>query len=118
MSTSNVSYDLIWEITRKNTSYLVKRTPYGGAQFSTEPLNATGDYNKTSSGFANSHANGVVATANGIELLTKDNSNFNKPAKAVKVTPFSSKDAIAKKTADDELESAIIKAAALEKVSA
>lgn len=118
MSSSNLSYDLIWAVSRKNSNHLVKRSTNGGAYFSSEPLNSTGFYTKKASGFANSHAAGVVKTADGIKLLTKNNRNFNKPAKAVTVTPFSSKELLSKKTDDDELEAAIIKGSALEKASA
>lgn len=60
---SNVSSDLIWEITREyhvfddrlasdlsvlgaNNSYLVKRRSGGGAQFSRDPLNVTNKHSR------------------------------------------------------------------------
>ncbi|GMM50938.1 hypothetical protein DASB73_018960 [Starmerella bacillaris] len=118
MSSSNVSYDLIWQIARGNSSYLVKRTTNGGASYSLDPLNSTAQYTKSASGFTNSHARGVVVGENGIELLTKDGSNFNKPASEIKVTPFNPEEANSKKTDDDELESALIKGYALQKTLA
>lgn len=118
MSSSNVSYDLIWQISRNNSSYLVKRTTNGGAHFSLDPLNSTAQYTKSASGFANSHARGVVATPEGLALLSKDGKDFNRPASEVKVSPFDPKEADSKKTDDDELEAAIIKGYALQKIAA
>ncbi|MCJ1449407.1 MAG: hypothetical protein MMC23_009927 [Stictis urceolatum] len=38
---SNVSSDLVWEITRFNNAFLVKRAAAGGVQLSRDPMNLT-----------------------------------------------------------------------------
>lgn len=37
----NVSADLIWEVTRNTSAFLLKRREAGGVQFSRDPLNLT-----------------------------------------------------------------------------
>lgn len=118
---NNVSYDLIWQISRTNSSYLVKRNNAGGVQFSREPLNVTGFYTQSASGFANKTAVGVVSSPKGIKLVTKSSKN-SKSAKVSTSTFKHGKDsrkisaAVSKATAnhrDDLLEAAVAKASAL-----
>ncbi|PRT55126.1 putative 60S ribosomal protein L28e [Wickerhamiella sorbophila] len=118
---NNVSYDLIWQISRANSSYIVKRKNCGGVQFSREPLNVTGFYTQAASGFANKTAVGVVSSPKGIKLITKSAKN-SKSAKVSSSTFKHSKDsrkiaaAVSKSTVnhrDDLLEAAVAKASAL-----
>lgn len=118
---NNVSYDLIWQISRTNSSFLVKRPAAGGVQFSREPLNVTGYYTQSGSGFANPTAVGVVSSPQGIKLVTKSSKNA-KSAKVSSSTFKHGKDsrkiaaAVSKATSnhrDDLLEAAVVKASAL-----
>ncbi|KAI9881395.1 MAG: hypothetical protein M1830_003402 [Pleopsidium flavum] len=78
---SNVSSDLIWEITRANNSYLVKRRTGGGAQFSRDPLNLTNKHSRKYDGFLNEKAVGIQpAEKGGVTLITKKTKHHNRPA--------------------------------------
>lgn len=121
---AEVSNDLIWAVSRSNSSFLVKRKTAGGLQFSRDPFNVTGDYNLTSSGFANQKAVGVVQGADGsIKFLAKVQKNSNKPRKSVTTTtfkPYKSQRAVAAAVAkntrgyrDDLVQAAVVKASAL-----
>ncbi|KAK5654148.1 hypothetical protein OQA88_7579 [Cercophora sp. LCS_1] len=78
---SNVSADLIWEITRSQNAYLVKRTYGGAAQFSRDPLNLTNLHSRKYAGFANTKAIGVApAEKGGVQVITKKAGSANKPA--------------------------------------
>ncbi|KAF2841579.1 ribosomal protein L28e [Patellaria atrata CBS 101060] len=88
---SNISYDLIWEITRQNSSYLVKRKQAGGVQFSRDPLNLTNKHSKKYEGYANDKAIGILPGENGgVTLLTKKTGSANKPSSALHTTKFGS----------------------------
>ncbi|KAK3401185.1 ribosomal L28e protein family-domain-containing protein [Sordaria brevicollis] len=81
MSLSNVSADLIWEITRSQNSYLVKRTQSGGVQFSRDPLNLTNKHARKYAGFVNDKAVGVVAgEKGGVVVTTKKAGSITKPS--------------------------------------
>ncbi|KAI0850983.1 ribosomal L28e family protein [Daldinia vernicosa] len=83
MATNNVSADLIWEIVRKNNSYLVKRKESGGVQFSRDPLNLTNVHSRKHAGFVNPKAVGVQpAEKNGVKVISKKESAAQKPAKS------------------------------------
>jgi large subunit ribosomal protein L28e len=121
---AEVSNDLIWAISRSNSSYLVKRKAAGGLQFSQDPLNVTGDYTLTHSGFANSKAVGVVKGKDGnIQFLSKVQKNSHNPSKSVSVTtfkPYKSQRAVAAAVAkstrgyrNDLVKAAVVKASAL-----
>ncbi|CAI7583493.1 unnamed protein product [Penicillium pancosmium] len=70
---TNVSNDLVWQITRNQNSYLVRRNTGGGSQFSRDPLNLVNKHSFK--------AIGVQATENGgVAVTTKKASNPNKPA--------------------------------------
>lgn len=119
---SNVSYDLIWQVASPYSTYLVKRRNAGVAYFSNEPLNVTGKYTQKGSGFANASAVGVVPTPKGIQLIQKSAKNANFPKKVSTSTFHPHRDsrkiarAVSKNTVnhrEEILEPAIYKASAL-----
>ncbi|KAJ4302727.1 hypothetical protein N0V90_001617 [Kalmusia sp. IMI 367209] len=78
---ATLSSDLIWEITRGNSSTLVKRTQAGGVQFSRDPLNLTGSYSRKYEGLVDDRAIGVQpGEEGGIVLLTKKAGKGHQPA--------------------------------------
>ncbi|KAH9887545.1 60S ribosomal protein L28 [Xylariomycetidae sp. FL2044] len=82
-----VSADLVWEIVRGNNSFLVKRNDAGGVQFSRDPLNLTNKNSRKYAGFVNPKAVGVQpGEKGGVKVLSKKESAFQKPAKAVTET--------------------------------
>ncbi|KAK9460201.1 ribosomal L28e protein family-domain-containing protein [Lipomyces oligophaga] len=86
---TSISNDLIWELTRSNSSYLVKRKTAGGVQFSKDPLNSSSKYSYSASGFANSKAVGVSLNSEGsIVLSTKKAGSFATPKSSVITTTF------------------------------
>jgi len=87
---SQVSSDLIWEITRSNNSYLVKRTTGGGAQLSRDPLNLKNVHSRKYAGFVNDKAVGVLPAGEkgGVTLITKKPSQTQRPASAAHKTTF------------------------------
>ncbi|CAN6632994.1 hypothetical protein TRVA0_014S00144 [Trichomonascus vanleenenianus] len=117
------SSDLIWQLTRSQNAYLVKRRQAGGLQVSTDPLNPTGKNSFSQSGLANEKAIGVVKCGKNIKLVTKSAKNANKPAKAFVVTSFKQHSsgrkvagAVSKAAAgyrEDLRQAAILKASAL-----
>ncbi|GAQ41181.1 hypothetical protein AtubIFM55763_003989 [Aspergillus tubingensis] len=81
---ANVSSDLIWQLTRTQNAYLVKRNSGGGSQFSRDPLNLQNKHSFKYAGYANTKAVGVQATENGgVAVITKKPSNPQQPAKNV-----------------------------------
>ncbi|KAH3682051.1 hypothetical protein WICPIJ_006987 [Wickerhamomyces pijperi] len=83
---SNVSNDLIWALTSKQSSFLVKQPT---AVLSRDPLNVSGKNTKTSSGLVNEKAIGLTQLANGsIVVKSKVAKNANKPAKSVHTVVF------------------------------
>ncbi|KAJ8099251.1 ribosomal L28e/Mak16 [Lipomyces tetrasporus] len=86
---SSISNDLIWELTRANSSYLVKRKSGAGVQFSREPLNLTNKHTYVQSGVANTKAVGVSLSDSGsIVLSTKKAGTFATPGKSIIATTF------------------------------
>lgn len=85
MAYANVSNDLIWELTKKNTKYLVR---FQGTEFSKDPLNVTHKNSKNLSGLVNERAVGITEKDGKIIVSTKVAKNANKPAKAVHVQAF------------------------------
>ncbi|CAI7628950.1 unnamed protein product [Penicillium glandicola] len=69
---SNISNDLVWQITRNQNSFLVNRNSGGGFQFSRDPLNVLNKHSYK--------AIGVQATENGVVVTTKKPSNPQQPA--------------------------------------
>ncbi|KAJ5476011.1 hypothetical protein N7475_001740 [Penicillium sp. IBT 31633x] len=78
---TNISNDLVWQITRRQNSFLVNRNSGGGSQFSRDPLNLLNKHSYKYAGYANNKAIGVQATENGVAVTTKKPSNANQPAK-------------------------------------
>ncbi|KAJ5545345.1 Ribosomal protein L28e [Penicillium sp. DV-2018c] len=94
MST-NISNDLVWQITRRQNAFLVNRNSGGGSQFSRDPLNLLNKHSFK--------AIGVQGTENGVAVITKKPSNPHQPAQnLVTVTygPSSSNRKIYKGVAD------------------
>ncbi|KAL4898466.1 ribosomal L28e protein family-domain-containing protein [Aspergillus ambiguus] len=82
MAATNVSSDLIWQLTRNQNAYLVKRNSGGGSQFSRDPLNLQNKHSFKYAGYANTKAVGVQATENGgVAVITKKPGNPNQPGK-------------------------------------
>ncbi|KAI5928629.1 60S ribosomal protein L28 [Camillea tinctor] len=88
-TSDQVSPDLIWEIVRGNNSFLVKRKQAGGVQFSRDPLNLTNKDSRKYAGFVNPKAIGVApAEKGGVKIISKKESAYQKPAKAITETTF------------------------------
>ncbi|KGO63669.1 Ribosomal protein L28e [Penicillium italicum] len=68
---SNISNDLVWQITRNQNSFLVNRNSGGGFQFSRDPLNLLNKHSYK--------AVGIQATENGVAVITKKPSNPQQP---------------------------------------
>ncbi|OJJ43716.1 hypothetical protein ASPZODRAFT_135723 [Penicilliopsis zonata CBS 506.65] len=85
----NVSSDLIWQVTRTQNAFHVKRNSAGGSQFSRDPLNVLGKHSFKYSGYANEKAIGVQATENGgVAIITKKPSSEQKPAQSFVTVTF------------------------------
>ncbi|KAJ5302045.1 hypothetical protein PENANT_c008G10416 [Penicillium antarcticum] len=80
---TNISNDLVWQITRNQNSYLVKRNSGGGTQFSRDPLNVLNKHSYKYAGYANNKAIGVQGTENGVAVTTKKPTNPQQPAKNI-----------------------------------
>ncbi|KAL1877402.1 hypothetical protein Daus18300_002386 [Diaporthe australafricana] len=81
MSLPNVSADLVWEITRNNNSYLVKRNTGGGVQFSRDPLNLANKNSRKHAGYVNEKAVGISAQGDkGVHVVSKTKAS-TQPAK-------------------------------------
>ncbi|EME43047.1 hypothetical protein DOTSEDRAFT_35388 [Dothistroma septosporum NZE10] len=83
----NISNDLIWEITRGNNAFLVKRKQAGGVQFSRDPLNLVNKHSRKYEGYVNAQAIGIQPDSNTIALTTKTKS-ANKPAQLYQTSSF------------------------------
>ncbi|KAL2133673.1 hypothetical protein VTI74DRAFT_1901 [Chaetomium olivicolor] len=80
---SNVSADLIWEVSRSSNAYLVKRKAGGAPQFSRDPLNLTNLHSRKFAGFANDKAVGIIPNEKGgVQVISKKTAAANKPASA------------------------------------
>lgn len=85
----NVSSDLIWEITRSQNAFLVKRKTSGGYQFSRDPLNLVNQQSRKHAGYANNKAIGLQATdKGGIVLLSKTAGNAQGPAQNIQTVTW------------------------------
>ncbi|KKY33855.1 putative ribosomal protein l28e [Diaporthe ampelina] len=90
MSLPNVSADLVWEITRNNNSYLVKRNTGGGVQFSRDPLNLANKNSRKHAGYVNEKAVGISAEGDkGVHVVSKTKA-ANQPAKNAHKRTFGS----------------------------
>ncbi|KAK4501319.1 hypothetical protein PRZ48_007127 [Zasmidium cellare] len=84
----NISNDLLWEITRSNSSFLVKRKQAGGVQFSRDPMNLVNKHSRKYEGYVNEQAIGIQPDSNTIALTTKLPKRANKPAKSTQTSSF------------------------------
>ncbi|KAI9303985.1 ribosomal protein L28e [Cunninghamella echinulata] len=75
-----MSSALVWELIKKNNSFIVKRD---GVQFSKEPTNLTNVHSFKYSGIANEKAVGIQAAPRGVKVITKKAKKANSPAKAI-----------------------------------
>ncbi|KAK9455789.1 ribosomal L28e/Mak16 [Dipodascopsis uninucleata] len=85
---SSISNDLIWEITRDQSSFIVKRKTQGGLQLSRDPFALTGKHSPKYTGIANEKAVGVAFENGSVVLLTKKIGSFATPNKSVIKTTF------------------------------
>jgi large subunit ribosomal protein L28e len=84
---SNVSADLVWEISRNTNSYLVKRTHGGAPQFSRDPLNLVNLNSRKHAGFVNDKAVGIAPVEKGgVVVTTKKAGSITKPSARSTVT--------------------------------
>lgn len=83
---TNVSNDLVWELTKKQSSFLVK---FQGTVFSKDPLNLTKKNSKNSSGLVNDKALSISEKNGNIIIKSKVAKNVNKPSKSVHVQKLS-----------------------------
>ncbi|KAH8682985.1 ribosomal protein L28e [Tricladium varicosporioides] len=86
-----VSADLIWEVSRSQNAFLVKRAQSGGVRFSRDPFNLVNIHSRKYAGFVNDKAIGVVENKDekkGVTLITKAKAT-QKPAKGVVKTGLS-----------------------------
>ncbi|KAB2576947.1 Ribosomal protein L28e [Lasiodiplodia theobromae] len=85
----NVSADLVWEVTRNTSAFLLKRKQAGGVQFSRDPLNLTNKHARKYEGFVNDKAYGIQPTENGgVQLTIKKANKYNKPINAIQTSTF------------------------------
>ncbi|KAF3403476.1 putative 60S ribosomal protein L28e [Penicillium rolfsii] len=88
----NVSNELIWQITRNQNAYLVRRNTGGGSQFSRDPLNLVNKHSQKYAGFANNKAVGVQSLEDGsIAVTTKKPNNTQQPAKSLVTVTYGPK---------------------------
>ncbi|KAF2205155.1 ribosomal protein L28e [Delitschia confertaspora ATCC 74209] len=86
---SNISSDLIWEVTRGHSASLVKTKTAGGQQFSRDPLNLKNQYRRKYEGMVSDKAIGVLPAENGgVKLLTKKTNKSHAPASALQISTF------------------------------
>ncbi|KAI9741886.1 MAG: hypothetical protein M1834_000275 [Cirrosporium novae-zelandiae] len=77
---SNASSDLVWEITRTQNCYLVKKRQGGGVQFSRDPLNVMNKHSRKYDGTSSLKAVGVQpGDKGGIVLTTKREAKSSQP---------------------------------------
>ncbi|KAH6671603.1 60S ribosomal protein L28, partial [Plectosphaerella plurivora] len=88
----NVSQDLIWEVARKQNSFIVKRKGLGkDAIFSRDPLNLKNIHSKKYAGFAQDKAIGVQAGEKGtVKITSKNVKKAQKPAENLTSFTYSS----------------------------
>ncbi|KAJ5491590.1 60S ribosomal protein L28e [Penicillium diatomitis] len=84
VSRPNVSNDLIWQITRNQNAYLVRRNTGGGSQFSRDPLNLVNKHSFK--------AVGVQSDENGnVVVITKKPNNAQQPAQSLVTVSYGPK---------------------------
>ncbi|EED12532.1 60S ribosomal protein L28 [Talaromyces stipitatus ATCC 10500] len=86
---SNVSADLVWQITRNQNAFLVQRNNAGGVRFSRDPLNPVNIHSRKYAGYANDKALGLQSSENGgVVLIAKNASNTQNPAKNIRTLTY------------------------------
>ncbi|KAH8689703.1 60S ribosomal protein L28 [Talaromyces proteolyticus] len=86
---ANVSSDLVWQLTRNQNAFLVKRSSAGGVQFSRDPLNPTNYHSRKYAGYANEKALSLQpGETGGVVLIAKNASNTQNPAKNIRTTSY------------------------------
>ncbi|KAF2638919.1 ribosomal protein L28e [Massarina eburnea CBS 473.64] len=89
---ATLSSDLIWEITRGNSSTLVKRAQSGGVSFSRDTFNLRNKYSRKYEGLVADKAISVQPGQDGgIVVLTKKADKANKPASHIQVSSVPAK---------------------------
>ncbi|KAJ5612385.1 hypothetical protein N7510_005579 [Penicillium lagena] len=79
---ANVSNDLIWQVTRNQNAYLVRRNTCGGSQLSRDPLNLLNKHSFKYAGYTNNKALGVQPAENGgVTVISKKPGNPQQPGK-------------------------------------
>ncbi|KAG9230333.1 60S ribosomal protein L28 [Amylocarpus encephaloides] len=89
---SQVSADLIWEVTRNQNAFLVKRAQSGGIRFSRDPMNLTNIHSRKHAGYTNNKAVGVsegTGKSKGVVLTTKKVKSAQQPGSGSIVVPLS-----------------------------
>jgi len=84
-----MSPDLLWEVTRSNNAFLVKRKQSGGVQFSRDPLNLTNQHSRKYAGYVNPQAIGIQPDDNTVTLTTKLPKQAHRPSKTHQTSSFS-----------------------------
>jgi len=82
---------LIWEISRTQNAFLVKRNSGGGVRFSKDPLNLTNTHSRKQAGFVNDKAVGVSPAEGdkgGVVLTTKKTKHVQRPGSNHHTTTF------------------------------
>jgi len=86
---SNVSADLVWQITRSQNAFLEQRYTTGGVRFSRDPLNLVNIHSRKYAGYINDKAIGLQPAENGgVTLIAKNASNTQKPAKSIRTIAY------------------------------
>lgn len=86
---TNVSADLVWQITRGQNAFLVQRNNAGGVRFSRDTLNPLNIHSRKYAGYANDKALGLQPSENGgVTLIAKNASNTNQPAKTIRTVTY------------------------------
>jgi large subunit ribosomal protein L28e len=86
---TNVSADLVWQITRNQNAFLVQRNNAGGVRFSRDPLNPINIHSRKYAGYANDKALGLQASEDGgLVLIAKNASNTQNPAKNIRTIAY------------------------------
>ncbi|EGS17685.1 putative 60S ribosomal protein [Thermochaetoides thermophila DSM 1495] len=84
---SNVSADLIWEVSRNYNSFLVKQRT---GTFSRDALNLTNQHSRKHAGFVNDKALGIVPAEKGVKVIAKKVKAANKPASSLYTVTYKS----------------------------
>ena len=86
---ANVSSDLIWQVTRNNSSFLVKRN---GLSLTSEPNNPSNINSAKFSGLANSKTADVRAQGSNFVITMKKTKDQTKPKKSLRIVKIKAAD--------------------------